>query len=133
MTNRYRLRWLRRTGGPVVRLANVHSRREGEVYAVTAEVIQEGAPYRLRVPIVLEGRDGSTSRSVADVSGAVSTVSLALKSPPRRLRLDPDGTVLLAGAETANGEDPLGFDFAGPKAPSRTRAVAALHPAAPGS
>lgn len=107
--------WLTRTGGPVLRLASAETKREGGMNVVTAQIVQQGQPYRLRVPVLLEAQDGTSTRTLAEVSEATSTVKLSLKSPPKRLVVDPDGAVLMAGADVPDGGDPFVFTFSASK------------------
>jgi hypothetical protein len=80
--------WLERTGAPRLR---VRARREGEgEVVVDLEQVQDGAPYELDVPVVVEAVDGAVHRSVVSMRGARASVRLVLEGRAARLAVDPD-------------------------------------------
>src|SRR5205085_7125857 len=81
--------WINRGGVPVLKLANVEKKQTADGFEVTGEIQQEGAPYRLDVPLTLELESGDPVRTVAELRGSSVTFRLASKTAPRRLLLDP--------------------------------------------
>ena len=81
--------WVDRTGAPQLRLADVKQVRQGQEWIVSGRLIQEGRPYRLQLPLVLETEAGLLSRSLA-ASGEVTPFLLRSPSQPLRLSIDPE-------------------------------------------
>ncbi|RPJ02547.1 MAG: M28 family peptidase, partial [Deltaproteobacteria bacterium] len=61
-------------------------------YSVSADLVQEGEVYRLRVPIVVE-MEGGKERQSLEVSQAVTPISIEVKKMPLSLAVDPDAQV----------------------------------------
>ncbi len=105
--------WLERKGVPVLKLAHVSSRKEGQEYIVEADVVQEGSPYRLQMPVLLETSEGRPVLTTAQIDGATTHLMLRSPAAPTRLRLDPQGEVPFAPPlNTPAGADPTLFTFA---------------------
>ncbi len=91
--------WLNRGGVAVVGLAGA-KQAEG---AVTLDIAQEGVPYRLRIPVTIELANGQIVRKIVEVKSSRESVSIPILSIAKKVTLDPDGTLLIAGLKT---EDP---------------------------
>jgi aminopeptidase N len=99
--------WLERPGAPVVKLANAKVEKQGAEWVAMAEIVQEGRPYRLNLPVLLE-TSGEPIRVVVSAQERITKVRLVTRAEPRVLRLDPLGSVLLSGAA---GENPFEVRF----------------------
>jgi hypothetical protein len=82
--------WLRRRGLPRLKWENVAARPAGTGYRVTAELVQDGEPYRLAIPISLETRDGRVTRIERPVHAERTRIEINVPAAPRRLLLDPE-------------------------------------------
>ncbi len=103
--------WLNRGGVPVVRLANVKLSRSGDETVVSGELIQEGDPYRLHIPIVLEMPEGESLRQTVEARGSATPIRLVTRGTPKRLAVDPEGNTLLAAADVPGDANPLAHSF----------------------
>ena len=85
--------WLRRPGVPELEIG---WRFDEAASAVAIEVRQTG-PTIYRLPLEVEAvlEDGRSVRGRVDVEGERTTASLPLPARPERLRVDPDGWLLL--------------------------------------
>jgi aminopeptidase N len=104
--------WIERKGLPVLTLAHTTFQREGDGYLVETDVLQEGSPYRLRLPILLETAGRPALLIAKEVDGASTHLSFHVAAVPTRLRLDPAGEVPFApplGSPTES--DPTLFLF----------------------
>jgi aminopeptidase N len=85
--------WLNRTGAPALAVDPVRADPEGNGYrlSLTLRQTQDGAPYRLRVPlaVTLTGRPRAVWRHV-DVTSKVTPVVLSLPARPLWLEVDPE-------------------------------------------
>ncbi|AMV72237.1 M1 family aminopeptidase [Desulfuromonas carbonis] len=81
--------WVDRAGAPQLRLADVKQVRQGQEWIVSGQLIQQGQPYRLQLPLLLETEAGPLTRSLA-ASGEVTPFLLRSPSQPRRLLIDPE-------------------------------------------
>jgi hypothetical protein len=85
--------WVARTGAPSLRLSNVDVKKKGDGYRLKGVITQQQpeAPYRLRVPVVvqLEGR-AQAVREVIPVEVARADFALELPSRPTALHVDPE-------------------------------------------
>jgi aminopeptidase N len=100
--------WTERPGVPIVSLANVKRLPGDGNTLIRGEIVQEGKPYRLAIPVVVEAANGKTVTKIVETTGAVTTFEMRSVFPPATLRLDPEGTVLMAGGK---GEEPFSFKF----------------------
>lgn len=107
----YFQQWLHRPGAPTVGLTGVHQAAEGDRFVVTGSIVQEGTPYRLRLPLVLELDGGQTIRQSIEAQRALTPFRITSPAAPRSLQLDPEGTVLMAGITRPNGGDPFSERF----------------------
>jgi aminopeptidase N len=100
--------WTERGGVPVLSLQNVVQKEENGQYIITGQVVQEGKPYRLRLPVVLDLGDEKKSTETLEISEATTAFRYVVPSKATALRLDPAGNVLLAGSKLADeGANPL--------------------------
>ena len=88
--------WVGRAGMPSVRLTNVATTDDGTGRWVEADIVQEGAPYRMKMAVRLEQQDGTVTDSVTDVHGATTHIRVRTTGAPARLSLDPEGKLPLA-------------------------------------
>ncbi len=88
--------WIGRVGLPAVRLENVITRDDDQGNWVEADIVQDGAPYRLKMGIRLEQQDGTNVDSIAEVRGAITHIRVKADARPARLALDPEGVLPLA-------------------------------------
>lgn len=98
--------WTKRTGLPRIRFANVSSRRNENGYVVEGDIVQEGEPYRLRIPLRLQTGNEKPLNQDLDVSGPKTHFQLNAASPPTRLMLDPENVLPLA---TTTEQASVGF------------------------
>lgn len=104
--------WLNRSDLPIVKLANVRKSGQSGHFTVQAEIVQEGRPYRLLVPVLLGTADGKDIRKTVIIEGGRALFSIVSASEPKVLRLDPDGTLLLVGAKAAEDKgEPFSYRF----------------------
>jgi hypothetical protein len=95
--------WLNRGGVPIVGLTSL-KQTAGEL---SFDIVQEGAPYRLRIPVAIRLANGETIRRTVEVRAPNERIRLPITSPVASVALDPDGTLLLAGRKTADSADPF--------------------------
>jgi hypothetical protein len=85
--------WVERTGAPSLRLTNVNVEKKADTYLLKGEITQQqpGAPYRLRVPVVvqLEGR-AQAMRDVISMETIRADFALELPLRPTALHVDPE-------------------------------------------
>ncbi len=103
--------WLTRGGVPIVKLENIRKDQRGGDWMVTGEIVQEGTPYRLRIPVEVDAASSGSQESLVDVSAERTPFQIMEKSEPTAVKLDPAGNVLLAGGTVPEGQDPLVFRF----------------------
>lgn len=83
--------WIDRGGLPQLKI--VHARVEPAAragYRVVLRVTQQGLPYRLNVPVVVQLERDQEHRATLDVRKKTQTTSLWVPAKPRRLQLDPE-------------------------------------------
>jgi len=82
--------WLERTGAPSLAVAVETVRPEGDGWTVRGSLrqVQTGAPYAIRVPVIVDTAEGPVSETIA-MQGA--SVELTVRAParPSSLRVDP--------------------------------------------
>ncbi len=85
--------WIERRGAPQLKITGADVRPEGAgcTLAVRLAQVQEGPPYRLRVPIAvtLEGREQTFQTEIV-LEGKEGEISLSLPVRPLRLDVDPE-------------------------------------------
>ncbi len=81
--------WLRRTGGPRLRLDSPAYARRNGVFVVTGTIIQEGAPYALEIPVRVEGAYGPVTQLIP-VRDLNTPFEIELSAKPESMVLDPD-------------------------------------------
>ncbi|MGE5815656.1 MAG: M20/M25/M40 family metallo-hydrolase [Acidobacteriota bacterium] len=82
--------WISRAGAPAleVRVASVARRGEGFAIAGTLTQKQDGLPYRLDVPVVVETDSGFTTH-VVSIPDRTTTIDITTRDRPLRLYVDP--------------------------------------------
>ncbi len=104
--------WLERKGLPTLALAHTTLHKDDTGYVVETDVQQEGQPYRLQLPVLLEIAGGAPVQTTKEIDGVTTHLTFRLASPPLSLRLDPRGEVLFAPPlGTAVGFNPTIFAF----------------------
>jgi hypothetical protein len=85
--------WVERTGAPALHLSDANVTKRGDGYLLKGAIAQQqpGAPYRLRVPVVvqLEGR-AQAVRDAIPVETRRKEFELELPSRPTALQVDPE-------------------------------------------
>ena len=83
--------WTTREGAPRLALARVGAEPQRDGFRVTGvlEQDQRGAPYPLRVPLVVHQEQGPPVELAVALDGRSSPFTLDLASPPVRLAVDP--------------------------------------------
>ena len=89
--------WVERGGVPQVRLAEVTVTPQNGAYLVRGRVLQEGAPYQMRIPIALE-TTGERILKELDVDGPSTTFEIMSPTAVKSVKLDPAGNIVMAGA-----------------------------------
>lgn len=81
--------WIARSGAPRLRIA--HAGRQGADghWRVRVTLAQEGAPYRLQVPVSVE-MDGASVTHLVELAAAASTVEFDVAKRPHAIVLDPE-------------------------------------------
>lgn len=104
--------WAERTGLPVLKLANARVVQEEGAIFVEADIIQIGAPYRLKLPISITLANGETVTDTARVEGARTRIRIPVADMPQQMRLDPQGAIPLAfPADTPENVNPMEHAF----------------------
>ncbi len=80
--------WINREGAPFVELGKTDMEKVKDGWLTRVEIIQQGKPYRLSLPIQLE-LDGETMYTIAEVNELSSPISIQTKSQPRHIAIDP--------------------------------------------
>ncbi len=93
--------WVERGGAPQVRLADVTVTPNNGSFVVRGRIVQEGAPYRLRIPMALE-TSGERVLTELAVDGPSTGFELSSPSAVKSVKLDPSGNILMAGAKGAD-------------------------------
>jgi len=86
--------WVERAGAPVLTVIQARALPEASPgqphrYLVTAKLIQEGGPYRLRLRLGVSLADGHVHDAWVDLRAADETVTIPVPGRPVALRLDP--------------------------------------------
>jgi aminopeptidase N len=81
--------WRDQVGAPEIELADVQATFRDGLHTLSLTLRQNGSPYRLKVPVIIETAMGEV-RHVVDLSGADETISLMLDSAALRVQVDPD-------------------------------------------
>jgi aminopeptidase N len=98
--------WTTRTGAPRLALSGVRAEPEGTGFRVTGrlEQTQKGAPFPLRVPIVIHQEQGAPLELGVELTGRRADFQADLPSAPVRLAVDPAFDTFRA---LAPGESPV--------------------------
>ncbi|MFQ5894052.1 MAG: M1 family metallopeptidase, partial [Nitrospinota bacterium] len=89
--------WLSRNGGPALALRDVSVRPSARGFHVEGTLVQEGAPYRLSVPVRLEA-GGTVQETMLELSGPAAAFAFETDALPRAVELDPDAHLFRAVA-----------------------------------
>jgi hypothetical protein len=83
--------WTQRTGAPRLRLSEVAVTPEGGDFRLTArlEQTQSGAPFPLRVPVLIHQQEGEPVQVDVVLDGAQADLSVLIPSAPIRIAVDP--------------------------------------------
>jgi hypothetical protein len=83
--------WTERTGAPGLRLANIAAAPDGAGFAVTGRIeqTQGGAPFPVRVPVLVHQEEGDPVGLVVELAGASADFKVTLPSTPVRVAVDP--------------------------------------------
>ncbi len=82
--------WVKSPGAPRIRLGRVEGRREPDGFLITINLVQEGRPFRLNVPVVMEWPGGRKEVVVLPVKSARERFEFIRAAAPRKLAIDPD-------------------------------------------
>jgi aminopeptidase N len=85
--------WLDRAGAPQLKLEAVKSQSAGKGYIVSGEVVQEGDPYQLSVPVEVDDGVGKKTLLV-DVSKKKTGFSIEVQKSPLSVTVDPNAHLL---------------------------------------
>ena len=88
--------WLERTGVPTLALDHTTFHKDADGYVVETDVVQDGNPYRLALPVQLETAGGPPLQVTKEIDGATTHLVFHVGAAPTRLRLDPRGDVPFA-------------------------------------
>lgn len=94
--------WNERGGVPEVRLNNVKREEGGGGWLVIGEIEQEGKPYRLTLPVVIETASGKFETKKITIDEESRKFSFAVGEKPVAMAIDADGTILMAGGKMQN-------------------------------
>jgi aminopeptidase N len=110
--------WLNRPGLPRLRLTNVTQHRAAGETVVEGDILQEGEPYQVDMPVKVSTSNSALTQTVK-VMGAKTHFVLHAPGHVSRVLLDPDGIVPFVGTSGSKG-DPGVFQFTylTPRSPS---------------
>lgn len=80
--------WINREGAPFIELGVTGLEKVKDGWLTRVEIVQQGKPYRLSLPIQLE-LDDETIYTIAEVKELSSPISIQTKSQPRHIAIDP--------------------------------------------
>ncbi len=85
--------WVTRAGAPEIRLRDAETGRHGDGYTVKAaiEQVQQGKPYRLRIPVAvtMEGSE-KAFQSVIETQAGKKDFEISVPARPLRIDIDPE-------------------------------------------
>jgi hypothetical protein len=84
--------WIDRSGAPSLGLGEVEVLSEAPEHVVRGELTAREGPWRLRVPVVVEG-EGQVERRNIDIDGTSARFEVRVRFRPDLLRVDPDQNV----------------------------------------
>lgn len=102
--------WVNRKGAPILKLSGVTTKQEGGKTVISGEIVQSGEPYRLFIPLQASLESGGPVRTTVEVKGVSTPFRVTVSATPKELALDPEGTLLIAGAAVEGG-DPFMVKF----------------------
>ncbi|MFN3531579.1 MAG: M1 family metallopeptidase [Candidatus Brocadia sp.] len=80
--------WINRKGAPFIELGKTGIEKVPDGWLTTVEIIQQGKPYRLFVPVQLELDEGNF-HTIAELKERSNSISIPTKSQPRHIVIDP--------------------------------------------
>ena len=95
--------------GPAI--ANVQKKQEGDKTVISGEIVQEGDPYRLFIPIRVDLESGTPVQNTVEVASGMTPFRIVVSGSPKSLSLDPDGNLLISGAAAEGSGDPFVHSF----------------------
>ncbi|HZT42632.1 MAG TPA: M1 family aminopeptidase [Chthonomonadaceae bacterium] len=108
--------WVDRPGLPILELSNVRAVSGNASTQVEADVVQEGTPYRLKLPVTCTERNGDAVSKTVEIDAEPSAhISLRVPSDPTRLVLDPHAILPLESpSQNSTDTSPILYDFGSP-------------------
>jgi hypothetical protein len=87
--------WVEQPGAPFISLRDVHAHRvkeEGgeEMWRLTAQIEQDGKPFRMAIPIRIVMKKSTESKSIVLSLSQTSVAEFVVLDQPLRVELDPD-------------------------------------------
>ena len=83
------VQWRDQVGAPEIELAEAQAISKDNQHSLSLTLRQNGSPYRLKVPVIIETAMGEI-RHVVGFNAAKETFSFVLDNAPQRVRVDPD-------------------------------------------
>ncbi len=87
--------WVERTGFPSVQLSNIRSIQIDGEMEINGELVQDGNPYRLTVPLTLQVLNGNLLKTVIEVKSKRTPFTFRTNLHPIKLQIDPDAAIPL--------------------------------------
>src|SRR3989338_10705819 len=84
--------WINQAGAPFIKLCKTEVMKANDGWLTRIEIIQEGKPYRLFVPIEME-LDGGNFYTVTEIKESSSAVVIQTASQPVHITIDPQCNV----------------------------------------
>jgi len=81
--------WIKRKGAPFIKLGQVGCQEEAEGYRLDVEILQEGKPYILDIPMRIELSPGKIIDNVYRIKRPKEVIRITVKSKPNLLVIDP--------------------------------------------
>lgn len=82
--------WIKRKGAPFIKLGQVGCQKEAEGYRLDVEILQEGKPYILDIPMRIDLSSGEIIDNVYRIKRPKEVIHITVKSRPSLLVIDPD-------------------------------------------
>lgn len=82
--------WVKRKGAPFIKLGQVSCEKAAEGYRLDVEILQEGEPYILDIPVRVELSSGEILDNVYRIKKPKEVIHITVRSRPNLLVIDPD-------------------------------------------
>lgn len=82
--------WIKRKGAPFIRLGQVGCEKGAEGYRLDVEILQEGMPYILDIPLRIELSSGEIIDNVYRIKRPKEVIRITVRSRPSLLVIDPN-------------------------------------------